>query len=63
MNQWTRRNVLKTVAVGGAAMTLPVSVLGAARGGLPIALQLYSVRDVCKKDFDAALESVYQTLS
>jgi sugar phosphate isomerase/epimerase len=39
-------------------MALPAPRLRAAVADIPIALQLYSVRDACAKDFDAALAQV-----
>jgi sugar phosphate isomerase/epimerase len=48
----------------GLAGTVPLAwaagVRLAAQGGrrIPVAVQLYSVRDACKRDFDAALEQV-----
>jgi sugar phosphate isomerase/epimerase len=56
-NGLTRRSFL------GMAGALPFAALAgrrraAAAGRIPIAVQLYSVRGDCKKDFDAALEQV-----
>lgn len=59
VNGLTRRAMLKTTAAGVLAYMVPEELLaaaGAARIG--IAVQLYSVRDVCAKDFDAALDEV-----
>ncbi|MBN2319210.1 MAG: sugar phosphate isomerase/epimerase [Acidobacteria bacterium] len=49
-NIWTRRSVLKMAGFGALAGMLPKSPR------IPIALQLYSIRDDCRKDFDGALE-------
>ncbi|MGE5610725.1 MAG: sugar phosphate isomerase/epimerase family protein [Bacillota bacterium] len=58
-NQLTRRQVLSITAAGALAWALPKSVLAAAAfKKLPVAVQLYSVRDDCAKNFDAALEQV-----
>jgi sugar phosphate isomerase/epimerase len=54
---WTRRQVLGAAAAGALVWALPGRVFGAVKK-LPIAVQLYSVRDVCGKDMDAALEQV-----
>jgi sugar phosphate isomerase/epimerase len=55
----SRRSILKTAALGSLAWALPREVANAAdKSGIPIAVQLYSVRDDCKKDFDGALEQV-----
>lgn len=51
-NIWTRRSVLKMAGFGTLAGLLPKSPQ------IPIALQLYSIRDDCRKDFDGALEQV-----
>lgn len=46
-------------AVGSAALAAPLSALGAPmKRHIPIALQLYSIRDFCGKDFDQSLEAV-----
>jgi len=55
--EWSRRDVLKMAALGSAALALPGTVFGATRR-IPIALQLYSIRDFCGKDFDQSLEAV-----
>ena len=54
----TRRRFVGTTAATAAALATGRAL--AARGGrvLPIAVQLYSVRDDCAKDFDAALAEV-----
>jgi len=58
-NAWTRRNVLKATGLGALACVLPKGLREAAAAAkIPIAVQLYSVRGDCKKDFDAALEQI-----
>ncbi len=58
-NTWTRRNVIKAAGLGAFAWAWPKGVrTAAAAAGIPIAVQLYSVRGGCQKDFDAALEQV-----
>jgi sugar phosphate isomerase/epimerase len=51
-NIWTRRSVLKMAGFGTLAGFLPKTQQ------IPIALQLYSIRDDCRKDFDGSLEQV-----
>jgi sugar phosphate isomerase/epimerase len=51
-NIWTRRSVLKMAGFGTLAGLLPKSPQ------IPIALQLYSIRNDCRKDFDGALAKV-----
>lgn len=62
-NTLSRRDVLKTGAAGALALSLPGFALakgnGAPKAG--IALQLYSIRNDCGKDFDAALAWVAKT--
>lgn len=58
MTQLTRRNFLKSSVVAGAAASLTPSLLRAAEKNIPIGVQLYSVRDDCAKDFDAALARI-----
>jgi sugar phosphate isomerase/epimerase len=53
----SRRQFVKTSIVAASALSLQPSVWAASKK-LPIALQLYSVRDDCAKDFDAALVQV-----
>lgn len=58
-NHLTRRQFVQTSIL--AASALGIHSLGWAQGAgkkLPIALQLYSVRNDCAKDFDAALAQV-----
>jgi sugar phosphate isomerase/epimerase len=50
--------VLRTVGLGAAGLALPNRWSDAAVRAIPIAVQLYSVREDCKKDFDAALAQV-----
>lgn len=53
-----RRDLLKLSAVGAACGLLPgVSSLAAARKKLPVALELYSVREICAKDFAGVLKA------
>ncbi len=54
----TRRAFLGVAGAAPFAWALGARVRAAAASKIPIALQLYSVRDDCKKDFDAALEQV-----
>jgi sugar phosphate isomerase/epimerase len=51
-NLWTRRSVLKMAGLGALAGMLPQNPT------IPIAVQLYSIRGDCRKDFDAALDQV-----
>lgn len=53
----TRRQLLAVAAAGAMASALPRNVFAASRK-IPVALQLYSVRGDCGKDFDAALAQV-----
>jgi sugar phosphate isomerase/epimerase len=56
-NAWTRRRVLGAAGAGALAWALPAEVFAAERPRrIPIAVQLYSVRDDVKKDMDAVLE-------
>ena len=60
-NQISRRDLLKSTAVGAVVAGLPHAAAGAtvAETAKPgIALQLYSIRDDCRKDFDRSLEEV-----
>jgi sugar phosphate isomerase/epimerase len=55
----TRRGVLKTaVAAGALACAFPKDILAAEARKIGISVQLYSVRDDCGKDMDAALEKI-----
>jgi sugar phosphate isomerase/epimerase len=55
----TRRTMLKATGLGALAWALPREfVKAAAAARIPIAVQLYSVRGDCKRDFDAALEQI-----
>jgi sugar phosphate isomerase/epimerase len=56
--QWSRRNVLKTAGLSALAWAIPKGSFAAAAGQIPIAVQLYSVRGDCRKDFDLALEQI-----
>jgi len=55
---WTRRSVLRTVGLGTMGLAMRAHGSHAARAPIPIALQLYSVREDCRQDFDAALAAV-----
>ncbi len=60
-NQLSRRDMLKVTAAGTLMASLPAASGQAARAKnkkASIALQLYSVRSDCAKDFDKALEEV-----
>jgi sugar phosphate isomerase/epimerase len=51
--------VLGTAGLGALAWSLPRGIRAAAEAaGISVAVQLYSVRGDCRKDFDAALEQV-----
>jgi len=52
----SRRGFLGWTAAGALAAALPLRAQAAKRPGLGV--QLYSVRDVCGKDFDAALKQI-----
>lgn len=55
----SRRQFVKGSAISAAALALGSRFAqAAAAGGIPVSVQLYSVRDDCAKDFDAALEAV-----
>jgi sugar phosphate isomerase/epimerase len=55
----TRRGLLKTTAAGTLACAVPKELFAiAAAAKIGISVQLYSVRDDCGKDFDAALERI-----
>jgi sugar phosphate isomerase/epimerase len=55
----SRRQFVKSSVLAGAAVALGSRAWAQAAGKkLPIAVQLYSVRDDCGKDFDAALAQV-----
>lgn len=58
MMKTNRRQFVQTTALAAAALSVGPQLWGAARKKLPIALQLYSVRQDCGKDFDGALERV-----
>jgi sugar phosphate isomerase/epimerase len=55
---WTRRSALRAVGLGAAGLAVPARWSAAAPAAIPVAVQLYSVRDDCRKDFDAALAQV-----
>jgi len=54
---WTRRSMIQVMGAGALAWAFPEYMSAAARR-IPIAVQLYSVRDDCRKDFDFALAQV-----
>ena len=55
----SRREFVKCSALAAAAFSLSPRLLAqGSKGRLPVALQLYSVRGDCGKDFDAALATV-----
>jgi sugar phosphate isomerase/epimerase len=58
MTMYSRRQFVTTSILATAALSTPRWVFGASSKSIPISLQLYSVRDDCAKDFDAALERV-----
>ena len=60
MNQTpSRRDFLRwSAAAGAVALARPASLFAQDKKHIPIALQLYSVRDVTGKDFDGALKQV-----
>lgn len=59
-DNFTRRDVLKAGAASALAFALPGFAMAKGKGApkAGIALQLYSVRNDCSKDFDAALTRV-----
>lgn len=56
--QISRRDVLKWTAAGAVALGVPTALRAQEKKRIPIAVQLYSVRDVCGRDFDAALKQI-----
>ncbi len=54
----SRRNFVKTTVVAAAALGLKPSLWAASAANPRISVQLYSVRDDCAKDFDAALAQI-----
>ena len=58
MSDTSRRNFLKTTAAVAAAAGAGSIRLAAKALGLPIGLQLYSVRELLPKDFDGTLAKV-----
>jgi sugar phosphate isomerase/epimerase len=55
---WSRRAMIKIAGLGALAWAFPRKLTAGAPPRLPIAAQLYSVRDDCRKDFDSALEQI-----
>lgn len=58
MKKLTRRDFIQSSLAIGVAIGLTPSLLRAAGKDIPIGVQLYSVRDACAKDFDAALAQI-----
>ena len=54
----SRRNFVKTSMLATTALGLQPSLWGQTAANPRISVQLYSVRDACSKDFDAALADV-----
>jgi len=54
----SRRTFLHYSAAAAAALSFPAAFIQASSKKLPLALQLYSIRDDCAKDFDSALAEV-----
>ena len=61
----TRRNFLRTSALGGIGLTLAgkyasvlLSAADASRKKIPIGLEMYSVRNECQKDFPGTVRAV-----
>ncbi len=50
--------MLRAVGLGAAGLAMPARWSIGAAAAIPVAVQLYSVRDDCAKDFDAALAQV-----
>jgi sugar phosphate isomerase/epimerase len=55
---FSRRQFVKGSLLAGAALGMGPAVWAQSSKQLPIALQLYSIRDDCAKDFDAAVAKV-----
>src|SRR5450759_5757463 len=55
MSHLSRRQFVKSSLVAATAAGIAPQLWAAAGKKLPIAVQLYSVRNDCAKDFDAAL--------
>lgn len=58
MTTLTRRDMLRLGAASAAALALPTASFAAPAKKIGISVQLYSVRDFCAKDFDAALKQI-----
>lgn len=54
----SRREILKWSALGAAALAAPRSTVAQDKKHIPIALQLYSVKDIAGKDLDGAIKQV-----
>ena len=58
MTTFTRREMLRLGAASAAVLALPRMSFGAPAKKIGLSVQLYSVRDACAKDFDAALKQI-----
>lgn len=58
MNTFTRRDVLRAGALGALACALPRNLRAAPVQKVGISVQLYSVRDLCGKDFPGTLKQI-----
>ncbi len=55
---WARRDILKTAAFGALACALPKNIFAADDRKIGLSVQLYSVRNDCKGNFDEALAQI-----
>jgi len=55
---WTRRDMLKTAALGALACALPRNMFAKDEKKIGISVQLYSVRGDCGKNFDDAMKKI-----
>src|SRR5258706_289509 len=60
LSEVTRREFVRTISVAGIALGagLPAISRAAAAGKIPVGVQLYSVRDLCRKDLPGTLAAV-----
>jgi sugar phosphate isomerase/epimerase len=58
MSSISRRDVIRFGAAGATALALPGAAFGRQAKKIGLGVQLYSVRDFCGKDFDAALKQI-----
>jgi len=58
MKTHSRRDVLRWGAAGAAVLALPRTSYAEPAKKVGLSVQLYSVRDFCEKDFDAALKQI-----